>query len=88
MDRFLALGNVFYARLLGFREENASLLKAIKEQARIPLITKLPKEAVLDSAGNAMLQADIYAADLYESVVTAKFHTPFRGERQQQVVKL
>ncbi len=88
MDRFLAMGNVLYARLLGFREENASLLKVIKEQARIPLITKLPKEAVLDSAGNAMLQADIYAADLYESVVTTKFHTPFRGERQQQVVKL
>ncbi len=84
----LAQGNVFYARLLGFREKDASLLKEIKERAKIPLITKLPKEAALKPAGNAMLQADIYAADLYEAVVTEKFHTAFLNERQQQVVKL
>lgn len=88
IDGSLANGRVFYARLLGFREEDASFLRKIKERSRIPLIAKLPKEPALGPAGNAMLRADLYAADLYESVVTEKFHTPFCDERQQQVVKL
>ncbi len=88
MEESLAAGSVSYARLLGFRENSAFLLKQIKEQSRIPLITKLPKEDTMNPAGSIMLQADTYAADLYESVVTEKFHTPFLNERQQSVVKL
>lgn len=88
MEECLAAGNVSYARLLGFREADSFLLKQIKEQARIPLITKLPKEDAPEYTQNTLLQADTFAADLYGSVVTEKFHTPFVSERQQPVIKL
>jgi len=36
----------------------------------------------------SMLKQDIYASDLYESIVTDKFGTPFINEFEQQIVRL
>ena len=88
MENCLASGYVCYARLLGFREEDTPFLKLIKDRAQIPVLTKLSKGAILEEPGKAMLEADLYAADLYESVATDRFHTAFTNEKQQQIIKL
>jgi hypothetical protein len=34
-----------------------------------------------------MIEQDIFAADLYESVITDKYKLPFISEYQQQIVR-
>lgn len=61
-----------YARLLGFRDAGKPVLKAIKANASIPLITK-PAKALkeLNDIARASFCADIYASTVYQNV---KFH--------------
>ncbi len=62
-----------YARLLGFSEHGKHLLKAIKANASVPVITK-PAMALkqLDGAARMSLQADLHAADIYDSISQQK----------------
>lgn len=83
-----------YARVLGFRTEDSEILSLIKKQATIWLLTKLTAannptgdENGLSENGVSMLAQDIFAANLYESVITDKFGTPFINEYVQQVVR-
>lgn len=75
-----------YARILGFRKDCTSLLSHLKKRSEIPLITKLTQTGRLTGTGLKMLLQDIYAADLYESILTDKFKTPFINEYKQQVI--
>ena len=68
------------ARVLGFRKDSASVMTAIKDTASIPLITKL--------ADAQISQEDIFASDLYESVITEKFKTSFINEYEHQIVRI
>lgn len=78
-----------YARILGFCEKDAWVLKECKKYSQIPLITKINSaNDSLDEAGKQMLKQDLFAANLYESVVTDKFHTPFIEEHRQKLVIL
>jgi len=88
------LNEISYARVLGFRMEDSEVLSLIKKQASIPLLTKLVSvnnyvtgDNTLSQNGLFMLAQDIYAANLYESVITDKFETPFINEYVQQVIK-
>lgn len=78
-----------YARILGFRKDSVSLLHEIKKNASIPLISKLADSVKeLDPLSLSMLEMDIKAAHIYESVVADKFGTPFRNEFRQKIVIL
>lgn len=88
METYCKSGYTFYARILGFRKRDASLFSHMKEQSQIPIITKLSQSKALDVCGAAMINTDIYAANLYESVVTDKFRNPFVNEKTQQIIKL
>lgn len=67
-------GWIFYARMLGFRESASPLLSAIKKNAGIPLLSKLADaEKQLAPTGLSMLEKDIYASHIYQSVVHSKF---------------
>lgn len=58
-----------YARLIGFTEHGRQLLKTIKANSSIPVITKLPDALrQLDGAAQMSLRSDIHAADIYDSV--------------------
>ena len=70
-----------YARILGFAKSDTMVLKQMKEHSRIPLITKLSAARDLSRTGIRMLDRDVFAADLYESVVTY----PFISEYEQQL---
>lgn len=87
------LNEIEYARVLGFRIADSEVLSQIKKQASIPLVTKLAAidSLVMDTLSKkaiSMLKQDIYASDLYESIVTDKFGTPFINEFEQQIVRL
>ena len=74
-----------YARLLGFRQESSWVLTSIKRNTGIPVISKLSQHAGIDIH---MLEQNIFASDLYESVVTDKYHTPYKNEYQKQIIRL
>ena len=77
--------SALYARVLGFQKKDTQILKEIKEYATIPLITKLADARNLTSATQVLLNLDIFASDLYESIITEKFGTPFTNEYQKQL---
>ena len=74
-----------YARILGFRKDSVDVLRVFKANASVPLITKLASAKGLNQAGLLMLDHDVYAADIYESVVTNKYKYPFINEYEQQL---
>ena len=76
-----------YARILGFRRDHADLLGILKRTSDIPLITS-PARAVLADTAYQMLELDIYASDLYESVITYLYGTPFHNELTKQIIKI
>lgn len=76
-----------YARILGFRKDHADLLGILKQTSDIPLITS-PARTVLADTAYQMLELDIYASDLYESVITDLYGTPFHNELTKQIIKI
>lgn len=60
-------GYVPYLRLLGFRRDSAALLSKLKLHALVPLISKLADASkLLAPSSLAVLEKDIFAANLYE----------------------
>lgn len=84
-----ALPPIAYARALGMKKDASSLLLAIKEKSRLPLLTKLANsDAQLSFKGQKALTADIFASNLYESVLCQKFGKSYLHEYQKQIVIL
>lgn len=86
-----------YARLLGFTSHGQDLLKSIKANTSIPLLTK-PASALrqLTDTARMSFQSDIYAASVYESVRQQKryrlsnntVNTSFQNELTCELIKL
>lgn len=76
-----------YSRVLGFRKESAAIMAHIKQHSSIPLITKLGQMESSDDVVMKMFETDIFASDLYESVVTDKYKSPFINEFEQSIIK-
>ena len=77
-----------YAHILGFRKDATDVLSVLKRHSSVPLLTKLTQTSELSEVGEHMLNQDIFAADLYESIITQKFKMPFINEYRQQIVKV
>ncbi|MBQ2987070.1 MAG: nucleotidyltransferase [Tyzzerella sp.] len=77
--------DIQYARVLGFRKDDSNVLTVIKNASAIPLLTKLTATKDLSDSTVHMLNQDIYASNLYESVVTDKLNTPFINEHEQAI---
>ena len=81
VDSFRQKGTIFYAKVLGFYKNADPLLHAIKENSDLPFLTKPAKaDSLLQDVGLAMWKQDLYASHLYRSVVSCKYHVPFRTE--------
>ena len=74
------LTDIQYARVLGFQKKATAVLSAIKDSSVIPLIGKLV------GYDKEMLLKDIFASNLYESVVTDKFQSKFKNEYEKSIV--
>lgn len=77
-----------YVRVLGFRSSSSLLLSELKKSSSIPLLSKLGKNDTLSDSTRNMLEIDVFASNLYESVVTEKFKTPFINEFRQSIIKI
>ncbi len=96
-DCFKQYDYVQYARLLGFTKHGQELLKSIKANTSIPVLTK-PSAARKQLSGAALMsfQADIYAATIYESVRNQKIQRlsgysakeSVRNEFTSEIIKL
>ncbi len=76
-----------YARILGFKREASPLLKAIKNNADISIITKLADaKNKLDETGNKLLSHELAASFLYRQAVWCKFHESLPDEYRAGVI--
>lgn len=76
-----------YARVLGFKKTAGPLLKEIKKNSQIPLITKLTSaEELLDPFGRTILAENTFASNIYESLIQSKTKQNFRHEYTKPVV--
>ena len=82
------MSEIEYAHVLGFRADDSALFSKIKQEASIPLLSKLTNVENLSESAKQMLRLDILAADLYESIVTEKFQTPFQSEYCHPVIRI
>ena len=74
-----------YLRVLGFRESAAPLLAALR-QSGMPVILSLKKEIEkLNTDQKILLDADIRAAGIYRSELTAKTGCPLKNEFRSPV---
>lgn len=81
------LGEVPYARVLGFRREAQPLLSQIKERTEIPLITKLADATnLLSPQAYALLAQDLRRGSMYESVAAMKSGRTAKDEREMPIV--
>lgn len=79
-----------YARLLGFTESGKSVLKAIKANSSIPVISKLSKAMKeLDNESSlSSLEADIHASKLYYMLQGQKYGHMAKNEFTQEIVRI
>ena len=86
MEDYRKAGYCQYARVLGLRRDGQKLLSLIKKYSDTPLITRLSHADALSDTGRRMMAGDVFAANLYERIVTEKYKEPFIHEYTQQVV--
>ena len=81
--------SVPYSRVLGFRKESSPLLKEIKKNSTLPVLTKLAdSDALLDETGKRLLSETTVASNLYEKLLCKKNGQKFIHEYQKQIVIL
>lgn len=76
-----------YARILGFRRSASPLMKAIKNNSQIPMLTKLadaPK--LLNEDALLLLEETTFASNLYESLVQEQTGKLFQHEYTKPVI--
>lgn len=78
-----------YVRLLGFRKHAAPLLRQIQDNSEIPLITKAADyPRLLSSKGCTLFEKDLFASDLYETVLKNKIQENFVSDLKKSPVIL
>ncbi|MBO6089481.1 MAG: nucleotidyltransferase family protein, partial [Lachnospiraceae bacterium] len=87
MKKYKEEGYIFYARMLGFKKSSNELLSALKSEATIPIISKLADARhQLSPVGMEMLETDIQAAHIYDTIVSEKFGIPTVSEFSREIV--
>lgn len=78
-----------YVRMLGFRKDSTKLLKAIKEQSNIPLISKIsdaPK--YLNQVGLEMLEREVEYSQIYHIVERYQSQKEPYNEYTQNIIRI
>lgn len=78
--------SIHYGRLLGFRKQDADLLRLIKNQAQIPILTKLSQTTTLSKEALLGLEIEQAATNLYEMVTAYKYKKTFQAEQSKSMI--
>lgn len=76
------INDISYARVLGFHTDSTAVMSDIKKRGSIPLVTKL------SAFEHPMMERDIYASHIYQTVITDKYKTSFQNEYEHPVVRI
>lgn len=89
LQEFRENGTVFYAHVLGFKDDGRRILKELKDNATIPIITRTTEyHQLTDPIAKKQFEQDLFASHLYENVAGNKYGTPIRNEFERQVLKM
>ncbi|HJC88662.1 MAG TPA: nucleotidyltransferase family protein, partial [Candidatus Eisenbergiella intestinigallinarum] len=87
LDESKAEGFPVYLRMLGFSERALPLLTAIKKEAASPLLSRLTAaREQLSPTLLPLLEEEIRASHIYQTIVSGKYGTPFLHEYQRQIL--
>lgn len=77
---------IYYARLLGMNKNASHLIRRIKDQDGLPVITKLSRaKDQLDGLGMQMLNQDIFASHIYNQTIYELYRTKLANEYKRGV---
>ena len=77
MESAKSMDMIPYAKVLGFRKSAEPLLNAVKQQASIPLVTRLAKaRKSLEADACRLLNQDILSGELYQGVAAIQCGQP------------
>ncbi len=89
MKKYRENGNIFYTRILGFREDAEDLLGEIKKNCKVPLITRVSEGDKLESAiARRQFDRDVLATHIYESIIASKYGAGLMNEYERQIIKV
>lgn len=94
VEHCLSDGVHYYARLLGFRKDCGNIVSEIARRTRLPLLTSPGKfnssqfDERAQKNARQMLETDIFASNLYNSVVTDKYKTSFNNDLSHKMLKI
>ena len=78
-----------YARILGFRGESAPLLKEIRENTNLPMISKMADaKEILNDKAMELLQLEIDSTNIFRNVVYQKYGALLKDEFTAGLIKL
>ena len=78
-----------YLRILGINKEAGELSKSIKENCTLPLISKMADaKDILSENALTLLKEDVFAANLYDTVISHKFGGEIINDFQKQIQTL
>jgi len=76
-----------YLRILGFRKSSTPLLKNIKSNCELPMLLKMADaKQLLSRQQFALLESDIYAANVYRHASQIKFRKVYPNEFTQGII--
>jgi predicted nucleotidyltransferase len=79
--------SALYIRILGFKKASSNLLTILNQSTSIPIISKLAdSKNLLSTTALNMLEQDIFASDIYNTVVTDKFDCNIANEFRQTII--
>jgi len=88
-NAFINRGYAQYIKILGFKKNNGDLLKQVKLNAQIPIISNVKDSiASLDDLQLRMLEDDMKATDIYNIALGNKYGTAIKTDYTQPVIIL
>ncbi len=85
-DSYKSDGWIYYLRLIGLNARAGGIVKQIKKNSDIPVITRAPEAASrLSTAGKSMFGYDVKSTAIYNSLVCSAYGTKLKNEYEHTI---
>ena len=85
-DTYKSNGWIYYLRLIGLNTRAGGIVKQIKKNSYIPVITRAPEAAsVLSTVGKSMFGYDIKSTAIYNSLIYSAYGTKPKNEYEHAI---